>query len=61
VGTRGSKAKGDGVKTCPVSGEEIGSGGMKPAELVYKGKTIRFCCKSCFKDFWKDPEAYLKN
>ncbi len=27
----------------------------------YRGETIYFCCKSCLRDFNKDPEAYLAN
>ena len=27
----------------------------------YEGERIYFCCKSCLRDFLKDPEAYLEN
>lgn len=27
----------------------------------YEGQTIYFCCKSCLRDFNKDPQAYLSN
>jgi YHS domain-containing protein len=28
--------------------------------VVYKGKTIGFCCKDCVEEFEKDPEKYIK-
>ena len=28
--------------------------------VVYKGKTIGFCCKDCVEEFEKDPEKYVK-
>ncbi len=40
---------------CPVSGEDI-----DPSDtVVYKGKTIAFCCPDCQKAFNKDPEKYV--
>jgi hypothetical protein len=47
------------LKTCVVSDEELGSMG-KPVVFVYKGQEIKLCCKSCRKDFDKDPAKYLK-
>ncbi len=47
------------LKTCIVSGEKLGSMG-KPAVLVVDGQEVQFCCKSCLKDFNKDPQKYLK-
>lgn len=47
------------LKTCLVSGEELGSMG-KPVGFVYQGREIRLCCKGCRKDFDKDPKAFLK-
>lgn len=29
--------------------------------VEYEGRTIYFCCKSCLRDFNKDPEEYLAN
>lgn len=47
--------KGDGKKTCPVTGEPI-----DPAQsVVWKGKTIKFCCPSCKAAFKKAPEKFL--
>jgi YHS domain-containing protein len=28
--------------------------------VVYKGKTIGFCCKDCVEEFEKDPEKWVK-
>jgi len=47
------------LKTCVVSGEELGKMG-EPFRVAYKGQEIKFCCKSCDKDFQKDPEKYLQ-
>lgn len=44
--------------TCPVSGEKLGSMGESPS-LSYKGRTVRFCCKACIKDFQADPARFL--
>lgn len=32
----------------------------KPYVFTYKGQEIKLCCKSCQKDFKKDPAKYLK-
>ncbi len=47
------------LKTCIISGEELGSMG-KPVVVVHKGQEVKFCCKSCIKDFNKDPDAIVK-
>jgi YHS domain-containing protein len=45
---------------CPVSGEKLEGGDMgEPVSLVYKGRTIRFCCPICPPQFEKDPPKYL--
>ena len=47
-------------KVCPVSGEKLEGGDMgEPVSLVYKGRTIRFCCDMCPPKFEKDPAKYL--
>ena len=33
---------------------------LKPHEFVHEGQTIKLCCKSCLKDFNKEPAKYLK-
>lgn len=49
-----------GNKICPVSGEEVGKGGMQPATYEYQGKIYNFCCPACVDEFKKDPEKYIK-
>lgn len=49
----------DLLKTCPVSGEKLGSMGA-PYVFVYQGQEIKLCCSSCKADFDKDPAKYLK-
>jgi YHS domain-containing protein len=44
---------------CLVSDEKLGEMG-KPYVFTYKGQEIKMCCKSCEKDFKKDPAKYLK-
>jgi YHS domain-containing protein len=47
------------LKTCVVSGEKLG--GMGDAYVFeYEGREIKLCCKSCLKDFKKDPAKYIK-
>ncbi|MFI5337729.1 MAG: hypothetical protein ACHQ5A_13150, partial [Opitutales bacterium] len=53
------------LKTCVVSGEQLGGDMGKPVSMIYRqegrpDRLVRFCCKSCLKDFRKDPEKYLK-
>ena len=47
------------LKTCVVSGEELGGMG-KPVSKVYEGQEVKFCCKSCIKKFDKDPAGFVK-
>ena len=47
------------LKTCPVSGEELGKMG-EPVNYLYGTTLVRFCCKDCVKDMQKDPDAVLK-
>lgn len=47
------------LKTCAVSGEELGKMG-EPMRFTYKGQEIKLCCKNCKKDFDKEPEKYLR-
>ncbi len=45
-------------KTCPVEGKDHE---VDPkVTVVYKGKTIGFCCKDCQEEFEKDPDKYIK-
>ena len=55
------KAKPYPLKTCIVTDEEINEkGDMKPHTFVHEGQEIKLCCKSCLKDFNKEPAKYLK-
>jgi YHS domain-containing protein len=47
------------LKTCIVSGDKLGEMG-EPAVYEYEGRQIKFCCKSCIKDFKKEPAKYVK-
>jgi len=46
------------LKTCLVSGNELGSMGA-PITKVYEGQEIKFCCKPCIKKFEANPAKYL--
>ena len=48
----------DPLKTCVVSGNELGSMG-KPITKVYDNQEIKFCCKPCIKKFEANPAKYL--
>jgi YHS domain-containing protein len=56
---KSEKAKAYPLDTCLVSGEKLGEMG-KPFVFVHEGQEIKLCCKSCKKDFDKDPAKYLK-
>jgi hypothetical protein len=53
------KPKEDKLATCPVSGDKLGEMG-KPFVFIYKDQEVKLCCKSCKKDFDKDPAKYMK-
>lgn len=46
------------LKTCVVSGEELGSMG-KPIVLVREGQEVKLCCKGCMKEFKKNSKELL--
>ena len=54
-----AKAKSYPLTTCVVSGEKLGEMG-KPYTFTHEGREIELCCKSCLKDFKKDPAKYVK-
>ena len=56
---KAEKAKPYPLDKCIVSDEKLGEMG-KPFVFVYEGQEIKLCCKSCQKDFKKDPAKYLK-
>lgn len=61
AGARAEETKKDTypLTTCVVSGETLGDHG-DPYVMKYEGREVRFCCKSCRKDFLKEPAKYLK-
>jgi hypothetical protein len=53
------KAKPYPLKTCVVSGETLGEMGA-PHVFTHEGREIKLCCKSCLKDFNKEPAKFVK-
>ena len=53
------KAKPYPLKKCLVSDEDLNSMG-KPYVFTHEGREIKMCCKSCLKDFNKEPAKYIK-
>jgi len=47
------------LETCAVSDEKLGGMG-KPFVFEHNGQEIKLCCKSCKKDFDKNPDKFLK-
>lgn len=47
-----------GQKTCPVSGEELGSMG-DPVPVSVSGQTVYVCCQGCAKRALADPAMTL--
>ena len=52
----GFLGKGDGVKTCPVTGEPV----ARSVKAEIGGSTVYFCCPSCVAVVKKNPGRYLK-
>ena len=48
--------KGDGIETCPVTGEAVN----KKLKGEAMGRTFYVCCEGCMETVKKNPEAYLK-
>lgn len=55
-----AKARPYPLKTCVVSGEKFGGDMGDPYVFTYEGREVKLCCKSCLKDFNKEPAKYLK-
>ena len=49
----------DKLTTCPVSGEKLDGDMGKPLVFTYKDQEVKLCCKSCKKDFDKEPQKYM--
>ena len=48
-----------GQKTCPVTGDELGS--MGPAiPVTVKGQTIYVCCRGCARRVEREPDTFLR-
>ena len=47
-----------GQKTCPVTGEELGSHGAA-IPVTVQGQTIYVCCESCVNAVRRNPGLYL--
>lgn len=54
------KAKPYPLKTCVVSDEKLGGDMGEPYVFTHNGQEIKLCCKSCLKDFKKEPAKYMK-
>lgn len=49
------------LDTCLVSDEKLGAdANMKTFVFTHEGQEIKLCCKSCQKDFKKNPAKYLQ-
>ncbi len=48
------------LTTCVVSGEKLGGDMGNAYVFKEEGREVRLCCKSCLKDFKKDPASFLK-
>lgn len=53
------KAKPYPLKTCVVADEKLGDMGP-PYVFTHEGREFKLCCKSCLKDFKKEPAKYIK-
>jgi hypothetical protein len=53
------KAKAYPLDKCVVSDEKLGEMG-KPYVFKHEGREVQLCCKSCLKDFQKEPAKYIK-
>ena len=59
AGFAAEKAKPYALDKCVVSDEKLGEMG-KPYVFKHEGREVQLCCKSCLKDFQKDPAKYIK-
>ncbi len=56
AGAAAFRGKGDGVATCPASGDPIDPN----LSAVINGRKVFFCCEDCVAAVKKNPERYLK-
>ncbi len=52
------EGRGDGVHTCPVTGERVTVKTVFKAD--YFGRTVYFCCAGCLKSAQRNPGKYVK-
>src|SRR5262245_47898334 len=52
------RALAEGQKTCPVSGELLGSMGA-PIKIDVKGQSVFICCEGCRDQLLAKPDEYL--
>jgi hypothetical protein len=57
---KSAKPKPYPLQTCVVSGEKFGGDMGDPHVFTYQGREIKLCCKSCLKDFNKEPAKFIK-
>jgi hypothetical protein len=57
---KAAKAKPYPLKTCVVSDEKFGGEMGEPYVFTYKDREVKLCCKSCLKDFNKEPAKFVK-
>ena len=53
------KSKAYPLDKCVVTDEKLGEMG-KPYAFKHEGREVQLCCKSCLKDFKKEPAKYIK-
>ncbi len=46
------------LKKCVVSGDALGGEMGKPVKVTHDHTDVYLCCKSCIKDFQKDPGKF---
>jgi YHS domain-containing protein len=51
------QGRGDGIHTCPVTGERVTK---KSLSGEYFGRTVYFCCHGCLKAAQQNPEKFVK-
>lgn len=47
------------LKTCVVSGKELGAEGVVPRDVTLAGRLVRVCSEECAAELEKDPAKYI--
>ncbi len=45
---------------CIVSGERFSGIMGEPVMIDYKNREVKFCCKGCVKEYYANPEFFLR-